>query len=223
MPTNAIVKRVEVSDLVRMDKERIEFSAAITEAIGKEVAKSQATVVKVDCYQDTVDAGAIKAVLKALCKQMNDKRLECGRAIKEFKEGWDEFFNDPCQSAIAEVERITGLEREYNDYLEEENRKAEAKRRAEIEKREKLQAAHEAKGHQIDEVPRAALVPEVIPVKTQTATRTKKFWTWDKANYDLSKIPREYLIPDNGKITAAVKSGIREIPGVRIYQDTSVL
>lgn len=223
MQQTALAKRVQVSDLVAMDQQRIEFSTAIKEKIETEVAKSEATILKIDCYEDTVQAGARKTVLKALCKQMEDKRLEFGRVITAFKKGWDEFFNDPVQPALDEITRIKGMEREYDDFLEEENRKAEVARQAEIDRREALQKAHEAKGHKIDEVPRAALVPEVIPVKAQTATKSRKFWTWDKENYDLTKIPREYLIPNNGKITAAVKSGSREIPGIRIYQDTSVL
>lgn len=223
MSETTIQKRIEITELVQMDQERIKIAAAMKEKIVSEVAKSVATIIKIDCYEDTVQATARKTVLKALCKQMNDKRLEFGRAIKEFKEGWDEFFNDPTQPAVDEVARIAGMEREYHRHLEEENRKAEAARRAEIGRREKLQAAHAEKGHKIDEVPRAALVPEVESVQTQTATKARKFWTWDKETYDLSKIPREYLTVNNGKITAAVKSGAREIPGIRIFEDTSIL
>jgi hypothetical protein len=32
-------------------------------------------------------------------------------------------------------------------------------------------------------------------------------------------VPREYCIPDNQKIRDAVKMGIREIPGCRIFED----
>ena len=223
MQQTALAKRIEVSDLVVMDQQRIEFSTAIKEKIETEVAKSQKTILKVDCYENTVQATARKSVLKALCKQMNDKRLEFGRVITGFKKGWDEFFNDPVQPALDEITRIGGMEREYNEHLEEENRKAEAARQAEIARREAAQKVHEVKGHKIDKVPRAALVPEVIPVKAQTATKTRKFWTWDKENYELSKIPREYLLPDNGLITSAVKAGTREIPGIKIYEDTSIL
>lgn len=223
MQQTALAKRVEVSDLVLMDKQRIEFSTAIKEKIETEVAKSEATIIKIDCYEDTVQAGARKTVLKALCKQMNEKRLEFGRVITAFKKGWDEFFNDPAQPALNEITRIDGMEREYQVQIEEENRKAEAARQAEIDKREAIQRAHAAKGHKIDEVPRAALVPEVPSVKTQTATKTRKYWTWDQMDYDLTKIPREFLLPDKATITAAVKSGTRVIPGIRIYEATSVL
>ena len=35
----------------------------------------------------------------------------------------------------------------------------------------------------------------------------------------LKEVPREFLMPDEKKIMQAVRSGIREIKGVRIYQD----
>lgn len=223
MQQTALAKRVELSDLVQMDQQRVEFATAIKETIATEVAKSEKTILKVDCYEDTIQAGARKSVLKALCKQLNQKRLEFGRAITEFKKGWDDFFNGPAQPALDEITRIEGMEREYQLHLEEENRKAEAARQAKIAKREAIQKAHEAKGHTIDETPRAALVPEPLPVKSQTATKTRKYWTWDQINYDLEKIPREYLTPDKAKITAAVKSGVREIPGITIEEKTTVL
>jgi len=218
MPQTALTKRI-----VQMDQQRIEIAAVIKEKIETEVAKSKATIIKVDCFQDTVDASAVKTVLKALCNQLNDKRLEFGRVITAFKKRWDVFFNDPAQPALDEIKRIEGMEQEYQAYLEEENRKAEEKRQAEIAKREALQKAHKEKGHKINEVPRAALVPEPLSVKSQTATKTRKFWTWDQENYELANIPREYLTIDKGKVTAAVRSGVRNIPGIRIYQDTSVL
>lgn len=44
---------------------------------------------------------------------------------------------------------------------------------------------------------------------------------WDWSVSDLSLIPREYLRVDDTKINAAVKAGVRSIPGVRIFSTTS--
>ena len=43
-------------------------------------------------------------------------------------------------------------------------------------------------------------------------------WEWSVT--DLSKIPREYLRVDEAKINGAVKSGLRDIPGVHIFPVT---
>jgi len=36
---------------------------------------------------------------------------------------------------------------------------------------------------------------------------------------DMSQVPEEYKIIDAAKITKVVKAGLRNIPGIRIYQD----
>jgi len=68
--------------------------------------------------------------------------------------------------------------------------------------------------------------PLVMPViksapKTMQATlgsATMKT-AWDFQVVDENLVPREYLVVDEKKIRAVVKAGIRNIPGVRIYQD----
>lgn len=45
----------------------------------------------------------------------------------------------------------------------------------------------------------------------------RKVWTHDIE--DESKIPREYMTVDVKRIRDAVRAGLREIPGVRIFQD----
>jgi len=41
---------------------------------------------------------------------------------------------------------------------------------------------------------------------------------WKYEIEDVSIIPLEYMVPDHGKINAAVKSGCRMIPGVKIFE-----
>lgn len=54
---------------------------------------------------------------------------------------------------------------------------------------------------------------------TGTTTPVKgitKTWTYEILNEQV--IPREYLVVDTAAITAAIRQGIREIPGVKIFQ-----
>jgi hypothetical protein len=48
----------------------------------------------------------------------------------------------------------------------------------------------------------------------------REVWKWDLS--DESKVPMEYYSLDHSKIDAAVKSGKRDIPGIRVYQDAQV-
>lgn len=69
--------------------------------------------------------------------------------------------------------------------------------------------------------------PPLMPVpapRPDSITRTeggasasiRTQWTGEITDPD--QVPREYCSPDQGKITQAVKAGIREIPGIRIYE-----
>lgn len=42
--------------------------------------------------------------------------------------------------------------------------------------------------------------------------------TWTHAIVDESLIPREYLVVDTAKVTKAIREGVREIPGISIFQ-----
>jgi hypothetical protein len=47
-----------------------------------------------------------------------------------------------------------------------------------------------------------------------------KRWTFEIS--DAGQIPREYLVPDEALIRAAVNQGVRDIAGVRIFQETGL-
>lgn len=59
--------------------------------------------------------------------------------------------------------------------------------------------------------------PAVVPEKVKGIT---KRWVFNVE--DASIVPREYLVVDEKKIREAVNAGTRIIPGVRIYEDTSL-
>lgn len=102
----------------------------------------------------------------------------------------------------------------------------ERKRREEEERLRKLaekeQARLEKKAEKKGEpTPPPIIVPTIEgPAKTVQAdygtASIKQVWVHEIV--DEQQIPREYLMVDEKKIAAVVKAGIRNIPGVRIYQ-----
>jgi hypothetical protein len=63
------------------------------------------------------------------------------------------------------------------------------------------------------------VVPEVAKVTrtVEGSASQRKEWTHEILNPD--EVPREYCSVDERLIRKAVKGGVREIPGVRIYED----
>lgn len=51
-------------------------------------------------------------------------------------------------------------------------------------------------------------------------TGTRRRWVFEIENAD--SVPRGFLMVDEKKIRAAIADGVREIPGVRIFEETSV-
>jgi len=79
-------------------------------------------------------------------------------------------------------------------------------------RQEKLQAALErAKEGEI------VAVPEAPP---ERATTIRKAWTFKVK--DLSLVPAEYMMLNEAAVRAAIRDGVREIPGLEIYEDTVV-
>lgn len=56
--------------------------------------------------------------------------------------------------------------------------------------------------------------------ETGATTTVKKVWTYQLR--DLSKVPTSYLVLDSAKVRAAIRDGVRDIPGIEIYQDEQV-
>jgi hypothetical protein len=59
-------------------------------------------------------------------------------------------------------------------------------------------------------------VPPVNGMKVDKLKGTTKTWTFEYI--DASLIPRDFLMPDEVKINQGIRAGIREIPGIKIYQ-----
>jgi len=130
----------------------------------------------------------------------------------------------------AEAEAEARRRREAEEAAAEAERAAEEKRRkAEQARSEKERVRLEKEAAVAEESAEAtahaaAMLAPTAPPKTMVAgsgtVAARKVWTFEVR--DAAQIPREYLIVDERKLRAAVRSGLREIPGVRIYEDESL-
>ena len=224
MPETALAPKITISELIAFDEHKEEFGKQILGQVEEFIEKSKAAVINIDCRQDTVIANDQIGLLKAIIKNIEKKRLEHSRVVIDFRDVNNAWYNDFKTQLDEELLRITTMSGEYQRKCREEERKADEARQAEIRRREALQKSHEDKGHVIDETPRAELVPEVAPIKTVSALKTRTTWKYEILNEQ--KIPREWLCVDTIKIQRAVTrrdDPVRDIPGVRIYDEESII
>ena len=184
------------------------------------------------------DLSNIKGRAEAMVVKTDDDYSKASTVLKwiadtEKKcESRRKFFVDPLNE---HVRRVNLFFKNFTEPLNEFRRKIEAKmleyraeterKRQEEEKRlmkqqEKVNKKLEAKGQE----PLPAVAIPQAPKTTFTGdggtVTAKKVWAWQVV--DEKKIPREWFSLDEKKVNAAVRGGLREIPGIKIFQKESL-
>lgn len=165
----------------------------------------------------------LKRITVAL-KAIEDKRLSFTSPLNESLKQINATFkqltiplNTAKETLLTKV--MTWRAKEQKRIAEEQKKVIEKQERItrEEERRRKIQEAHKEKGHQVSApiILEKPLMPAEL--KATDTTQVRKQWTWDLI--DISKVPAEYMMLNESKITQAVRSsGIREITGIKIYQ-----
>ena len=126
----------------------------------------------------------------------------------------------------AEAEQILrGKVQVYYREKQEAARREEERLRKLAEKRqERAVAKAEAKGEEPPamDIPMPSVAAPAKTTRTETgaAVTMRKVWKWRVL--DEAQIPREYFVLDEKKLNAVVKAGLRQIPGVEIYESEEV-
>jgi hypothetical protein len=155
---------------------------------------------------------AIERVRKELVQAPNDY-------IRDVN-GFAKSFQAKLQAIQASVRGKLG---QYAAKQELERRKAEeAARKAQAEAQAKLDA--EAKAANVEPVQIAApAIPKaqnVVRSASGGSATQKKVWKFEVT--DAAMVPREYLVVNESLVRQHVANGVREIPGVRIYEDIQI-
>jgi hypothetical protein len=161
-------------------------------------------------------AKALKAVAGAVEKARKaekDQILKDGRTI-------DGFFANLAEPVKKAADAIVAAINAHQRRMLEEKRKAEEAARREAEERAKAEATP------FDD-PAPAPAP-VVPIRAAEAARVVGFGgrvtataqtVWKAEVIDPAAVPRQFLMVNEAAIKAAVAGGVREIPGVRIFED----
>ena len=152
----------------------------------------------------------ITAGLKEIEKKRKSFTTPLNQSLKEINATFKDITEPISVAKQTLSQRLMSWRAAEQKRIQEEQEKA----RKEEERRRNIQEAHAAKGHKISED--ITPVEKPMPFSVNDKTKTRSQWTYDILDETL--IPREYLIVDRASITKAVRAGIRDIQGVKIYQ-----
>lgn len=172
----------------------------------------------VDYETATAMSGQVALLFKAVesdRKRLIDEPDKYVRAVNRIAKSVKDKL-DSIKGELAQKMRSYTQELEMQRREEEKRRQeAIAQVQAEIDKRAEAQ---NIKPVQLE-------IPIEPPKKNTVATEygtTYEVKTWKHEVIDEKLIPRTYLMVDDQAIKTAIRGGIREIPGVRIYEDTQI-
>ena len=167
--------------------------------------------------ENQTEADEANEILKKIThglKLMEEKRKSftapLNQSLKEINETFKQMALPVNAAKTALSDRLMSWRRQEQARIDEERAKAVR----EEERRRKIQEAHAAKGHVVKED--ITPVAKPIPFSVNDTTKTRLTWTYEIE--DDTKIPRDYLTVNGPAITQAVRAGVRDIPGVKIYQ-----
>jgi len=192
-----------------MDKNELQV---IQESGTELVAMANAQVVLDQSQAD--EANEILTKINYGLKQIEGKRTSftapLNQSLKEINATFKKMVEPIKYAKESLTSRLMSWRRQEQARIDEERAKAVR----EEERRRKIQEAHAAKGHVVKED--ITPVTKPIPFSVNDTTKVQLRWTYEIE--DDAKIPRDYLTVNGPAITQAVRAGVRDIPGVKIYQ-----
>lgn len=141
-------------------------------------------------------------------KHYETARKRLTKPLLDAKREVDAIFK-PITTAMAAVKEALS-----DKLLNYDRRAAESKRAALAA----IEQAHQTGDQQAVQQHASALE---APPPALKGVHTRKRWTYRVV--DWTKIPLNFMLPDHVKIQEAIKSGIREMPGLEIYEETMVV
>ena len=168
--------------------------------------------------EDNMVASDDLSLISKLKKAMEAKKREYLDPLREKAEAIRETYST-LMDPIIRADRIT--RDKMLAYSQEQER---IRRKQEEINRKRLEAAQQEmklKGELTESVNLVEVVPETKRVSTDLGTSgITKIKKWEVE--DLSKVPLDYMMIDVAKVGKVVRAGIPSIPGIRIWEESSL-
>jgi len=212
-PKKATRELVTIPTIEPIQKELEEYKPKLAEL---EKQAKELKVTDQETFQASIDGAA---TAKGLVKAIDGRKAEITNPYREFVNKVNNIakvFTEPLKRVAGEFGR-KGTDYQYQqDLARKRQEKLIAEEQAKLQKKFDAQAKKEGIT--------APKVVDVVPPKPETVVHTagghsqhlRKEWKGEIVEPE--KVPREYCVPDQKLINQAVRMGVREIPGVKIYE-----
>ena len=184
--------------------------------------RAEALALVVNSTESAKQATEMIGQVKRLAKAIDERRKE----IISEADSFVRFTNGqvkPLADELKEDEAI--LKRKLSDHamrVELQRREIERKQNeARIELQKQVDAEAKAKGVETVVLPPVAVPTKKEPVRSDSAV-SSAVMVWKHEVTDAQAVPRQYLMVDDKALSAAVKAGIRDVPGVRIFEEAEM-
>ena len=180
------------------------------------VAQVEKVVIKNDA--DRAKATEMLSALSVMAKGIEEQRTDLVKPLNDTVKKINanaKKYSAPIDEAIAKIKR--GI----SNYVLEQDRKAREKEERDLAKLAEKNAKREAEGKAPVLTTLQSVARPEATIRTDAGrTTTRKVWKFEII--DDAKVPADYRSADIAKIKVAVSNGVREIDGVRIYEDAVV-
>jgi len=212
-------------EIIADPSEFIKSVNGLCKSLSDPLAEAEAAVKsKISLYQARIEMERRKAeeAARKAAQELQDKlRREAEEANRKAREEAARRAEEETRTRLAR-EAEERAKREAESATQEKERRA--REAAQIEAARK-KAEEEAKAVEI-EAP--VVVPPVVPkaenvARADTGAAAFQRKSWEFEVEDIGNIPREYLLLDEKKVRDAIRMGIRNIPGIRIFETTKTV
>jgi polyribonucleotide nucleotidyltransferase len=154
-------------------------------------------------------SGAIKEG-KQLIKMVSDARKAITNPLQEEVKHWiskEKALIAPIEEAMQRADQL----------IKQFNARIAAEQQALLEKIEREEAAKLAQDdRQAEQVRQESEFKRQLAQASHSTDGVRMVWSFEVEN--LSTVPRDFLMLDEQKVRNAIRAGIREIPGIKIFQ-----
>jgi hypothetical protein len=154
-------------------------------------------------------SGAIKEG-KQLIKMVSDARKAITNPLQEEVKHWISKEKELIAPIVEAMQRADQLIKQFNARIA-------AEQQALLEKIEREEAAKLAQDdRQAEQVRQESEFKRQLAQASHSTDGVRMVWSFEVEN--ISTVPRDYLMLDEQKVRNAIRAGIREIPGIKIFQ-----